>query len=66
MDGKLFIVFLKVFNFKEYENIVNIVKEKNVVIKIIFSYNYYIYFLNFYKREWYNLCLICFFFELES
>lgn len=44
MDGKLLIVFLKAFNFKEYENIVNIAKEKNVVIKIIFSYNHHIYF----------------------
>ncbi|HHD1613185.1 TPA: McbB family protein [Enterococcus faecalis] len=66
MDGKLLIVFLKAFNFKEYENIVNIAKEKNVVIKIIFSYNHHIYFSNFYKREWYNPCPICFFSELES
>ncbi|EJH6411503.1 McbB family protein, partial [Enterococcus faecalis] len=49
-----------------YEIIVNIAKEKNVVVKIIFSYNHHIYFSNFYKREWYNPCPICFFSELES
>ena len=60
------LVFLNPFSIETLEKIAIIVKEKNIISKFIFSYNNRIYFSNFYKKDWYNPCPLCFFYELES
>lgn len=66
ISSDLLIVFLSSFSFKKFERIVQISKIKNIIVKIIFSYNHHIYLSNYYKAEWVNPCPICFFAELES
>lgn len=66
LTNELLVVFFNPFKFKEYEDIVKFAQESNITIKIIFSYNHHIYITNFYKKEWFNPCPICFFSELES
>lgn len=65
-DSDLLVVFLNPFNLKTMNDLTQKIKEKNVLVKFIFSYNNNIYFSNFYKKSWNNPCPMCFFYELES
>lgn len=62
----LYIFFLNPFNYRYYIELVNIVKECNIVSRFGFYYNHSIFLSNYYKREWYNPCPICFFGNVES
>lgn len=66
LDNCLLIVFLNPFHWKKYEEITELAKKTNVIVKMIFSYNHHTYLSNFYKNEWMNPCPMCFFSELES
>lgn len=62
----LYIFFLNPFNYRHYIELVNFVKECNVVSRFAFYYNHSIFLSNYYKKEWYNPCPICFFGNVES
>lgn len=62
----LYIFFLNPFNFKYYTELVNIIKENNVLSRFSFFYNNNIFLSNYYKKEWYNPCPLCFFGNVES
>lgn len=62
----LLLAFFNPFSIKMLEEITELIKEKNIISKIIFSYNNKLYFTNFYKKDWFNPCPLCFFYELES
>lgn len=62
----LLLVFLNPFELKEMEKLVEIVKNKDIICKFVFSYNNKVYISNFYKKSWYNPCPLCFFYEIES
>lgn len=62
----LYIVFLNPFDFQTLHNIVDKLKEANVISKVCFYYNHKIYMSNFYKKQWFNPCPICFFGNVEA
>ena len=62
----LYIFFLNPFNYKYYTELVNIIKENNVLSRFSFYYNNSIFLSNYYKKEWYNPCPLCFFGNVES
>lgn len=62
----LYIFFLNPFNYKYYARLVNIIKENNVLSRFSFYYNNSIFLSNYYKKEWYNPCPLCFFGNVES
>lgn len=62
----LYIFFLNPFNYRHYSELVNIVKEYNIVSRFGFYYNHSIFLSNYYKKEWYNPCPMCFFGNVES
>lgn len=65
-ENDCLIVFMNPFSISKLEEYTNIAQNKNVIIKVIFTYNNKIYFSNFYKKKWYNPCPMCFFGALES
>ena len=62
----LYIFFLNPFNYKYYTELVNIIKDNNVLSRFSFYYNNSIFLSNYYKKEWYNPCPLCFFGNVES
>jgi len=64
--NNMYIIFLNPFNLKYYIELVNIIKEKNVLSRFAFYYNNRIFISNYYKKEWYNPCPLCFFGNIES
>lgn len=65
-SDELYLFFLNRFNYKNYKNLVKIIKEKNILAKISFFYNNKIYVSNYYKKSWYNPCPLCYFSHVES
>lgn len=62
----LYLVFLNPFNITLYTNISDILHNKNVIYRIAFYYNNYIFVSNYHKKEWVNPCPICFYHNVES
>ncbi len=59
-------IILSSFNFTTYTEIANKLREKNIIHKFVFYYNYHFYFSNYFKKEWHNPCPLCFFCHLEG
>jgi McbB family protein len=64
--GNLYIIFLNPFNFRYFSEVVGSFREQNILCRFAFYYNNKIYITNYYKREWYNPCPLCFFGNLEA
>ncbi|MCL1934880.1 MAG: McbB family protein [Defluviitaleaceae bacterium] len=62
----LAIIFFNPFNLKEFETIIDKLKNKKCTIKSIFYYNHSIYISNYYNFVWKNPCPKCFFYSLEA
>jgi len=62
----LFVIFLNPFDFRMMSEIVETLREKNALMCVAFYYNHKIYVSNYYKKEWYNPCPLCFFSNLEG
>lgn len=60
------IIVMNPFNFKDLHKIVEASKDRDLMIKIVFFYNYSFYFTNIYKDTWGTPCPICFFSNLEA
>lgn len=65
-NDDLYIFFLNPFNYKRFTELVNIVRNNNVLCRFAFYYNYNIFLSNYYKKDWVNPCPLCFFGNLES
>ena len=62
----LYIFFLNPFNYKYYIELVNIIRDNNILSRFGFYYDHSIFLSNYYKKEWYNPCPLCFFGNIES
>lgn len=60
------VFFLEPFLYTDLLKLADYVKEKNLLSKFIFYYNYSIYISNFYKKDWHIPCPKCFFSNLEN
>ena len=60
------IIVMNPFNFKDLHKIVEASKDRDLMIKVVFFYNYSFYFTNIYKDTWGTPCPICFFSNLEA
>ena len=60
------IIVMNPFNFKDLHKIVEASKDRDLMIKVVFFYNYSFYFTNVYKDTWGTPCPICFFSNLEA
>lgn len=62
----LYIFFLNPFNYKYYVELVNVIRDNNILSRFGFFYNQSIYLSNYYKKEWNNPCPLCFFGNIEA
>lgn len=62
----VYYIVLNPFNYKQYTELANILKQNNVIHKFVFYYNYSFYFTNYHKANWHNPCPLCYFSHLES
>ena len=60
------IIFLDPFIYSDFICLDKHIKEKNIITKFIFYYNYSLYITNFYKYDWHTPCPKCFLSNLES
>lgn len=60
------IIFLNPFNLKKYADMCNYFRDRDLIFKMIFFYNHAIYISQYHKKEWYNPCPMCFFYNLET
>ena len=65
-EKPLYIIVLNPFNYSEFVKIVEDMKQKNVICRFAFLYNNKFYITNYYKKDWYNPCPLCFFSQLET
>ena len=59
-------IVLTSFNYIAFQKLANLLREKNIIHKFVFYYNYCFYFTNYFKKEWHNPCPLCFFSHLEG
>ncbi len=59
-------IILSSFNFSSYTKLANKLRERNIIHKFVFYYNYSFYFTNYFRYEWHNPCPLCFFCNLEG
>lgn len=62
----LYIFFLNPFHYKYYTELINIIRDNNILSRFGFYYEHRIFLSNYYKQEWYNPCPLCFFGNVES
>ena len=65
-ENTLYIIFLNPFNISLYTQISDIFHSNNVIYRMAFYYNNYIYLSNYHKKEWVNPCPICFYTSVIS
>ncbi|MBU3228910.1 McbB family protein [Clostridium algidicarnis] len=62
----LYLFFLNPFNYKYYSELVNVIRNNNILSRFGFYYNHSLLLSNYYKKEWCNPCPLCFFGNIES
>ncbi|KQL58301.1 MULTISPECIES: McbB family protein [Bacillaceae] len=65
-DGDLVFIFLNPFILEEFLEVVNDIKQKSAIIKVMFYYNHSIYVSHYSKDKWKNPCPKCFYYSLET
>lgn len=64
--SNLFLIILNPFDYKDFVEICDKLRQLNVLTLICFAYNSSFYMTNLYKKEWYNPCPKCFLSNLET
>lgn len=62
----IYFFFLNKFNYKYFSNLVGRLQKENVICKIAFFYNSRIYISNYYRKNWYSPCPICYFSHIKA
>lgn len=66
MKEDLCVLILNPFNYHLMTSLISKFQKENILVRVCFYYNNKFYLSNYYKREWYNPCPLCFFAHLES